>query len=110
MRGRRLSLVFFLVSLAQISRAGVPSFRTDVMAAVSKAGCNLGTCHGNATGKGGFRLSLRGQDVDFDHAALTRDMGGRRVNVFAPEESLLLLKGVNKLAHEGEKRLDASSG
>lgn len=47
--------------------------------------------------------------MDFDHAALTRDMGGRRVNVFAPEESLLLLKGVNKLAHEGGKRLDASS-
>ena len=43
-----------------------PSFRTDVMAALSKAGCNLGTCHGNATGKGGFKLSLRGQDLDLD--------------------------------------------
>ena len=41
-----------------------PSFRNEVMAAVSKAGCNLGTCHGNATGKGSFKLSLRGYDID----------------------------------------------
>lgn len=82
-----------------------PSFRTDVMAALSKAGCNLGTCHGNATGKGGFKLSLRGQDIDLDHTALAREIAGRRVNPFAPDESLLLLKGTNKLAHEGGKRM-----
>lgn len=85
----------------------VPSFRNEVMPALSKAGCNLGTCHGNATGKGGFKLSLRGQDMDYDYAALTRDVSGRRVNAFSPDESLLLSKGTNKLAHEGGKRLDA---
>ena len=37
------------------------SFRNDVMAVLSKAGCNLGACHGNFNGKGGFRLSLRGE-------------------------------------------------
>lgn len=84
-----------------------PSFRTDVMAAISKAGCNLGTCHGNATGKGGFKLSLRGQDVDYDYNALTRDVAGRRVDAFVPEDSLILVKGTNKLAHEGGKRIDA---
>ncbi|HYF35201.1 MAG TPA: DUF1549 domain-containing protein, partial [Prosthecobacter sp.] len=84
----------------------VPSFRNDVMAAMSKAGCNLGTCHGNATGKGGFKLSLRGQDLDLDYIALTRDIAGRRVNPFAPEDSLILAKGTNKLAHEGGKRID----
>ncbi|MDZ4287053.1 MAG: DUF1549 and DUF1553 domain-containing protein [Prosthecobacter sp.] len=83
-----------------------PSFRNDVMAAVSKAGCNLGTCHGNATGKGGFKLSLRGQDVDLDYNALTRDVSGRRVNAFDPDNSLILAKGTNKLAHEGGKRID----
>jgi hypothetical protein len=81
------------------------SFRRDVMAAISKSGCNLGTCHGNATGKGGFKLSLRGQDPAWDYAALTRDISGRRVNTFAADESLLLLKGINKMAHEGGKRL-----
>jgi hypothetical protein len=83
-----------------------PSFRNDVMAALSKAGCNLGTCHGNATGKGGFKLSLRGQDIEYDYTALTRDVSGRRVNVFAPESSLILAKGTNQLAHEGGKKLD----
>jgi hypothetical protein len=103
------SISVFCSLLADCARAGVPSFRTEVMAAISKAGCNLGTCHGNATGKGGFKLSLRGQDVDFDHASLTHDVAGRRVNLFSPEESLLLLKGANKLAHEGGKRLDPMS-
>jgi hypothetical protein len=83
-----------------------PSFRTDVMAALSKAGCNLGTCHGNATGKGGFKLSLRGQDIEYDFSALSRDVSGRRVNTFSPDDSLILVKGSNKLAHEGGKRLD----
>src|SRR4051794_19831265 len=30
------------------------SFRNDVMAVFSKAGCSAGTCHGNKNGKGGF--------------------------------------------------------
>jgi hypothetical protein len=37
------------------------SFRNDVMAILSKAGCNAGACHGNANGKAGFKLSLRGE-------------------------------------------------
>ena len=103
------SVSSFLASLVAVAaaQAAGPSFRTDVMAAISKAGCNLGTCHGNATGKGGFKLSLRGQDLDWDYAALTRDAAGRRVNAFAPEESLLLQKGAHKLTHEGGRRLDA---
>lgn len=88
------------------ANAAPPTFREDVMAAISKAGCNLGTCHGNATGKGGFKLSLRGEDPGFDFAALTREVSGRRVNAFEPERSLLLAKGSNQLAHEGGKRLD----
>ena len=30
------------------------SFSHDVMAVLSKAGCNGGDCHGNQNGKGGF--------------------------------------------------------
>ena len=40
------------------------SFRNEVMAVLSRAGCNQGACHGNLNGKGGFKLSLRGQDPD----------------------------------------------
>src|SRR3989441_10276647 len=86
--------------------AAVPkvSFRNDVMAVLSKAGCSAGTCHGNKNGKGGFKLSLRGQDADIDYASLTRDMFARRVNSFEPEESLLLLKPTSQIAHEGGRR------
>ncbi len=85
------------------------TFQTEVAAVISKAGCNLGTCHGNATGKGGFKMSLRGGDLDYDYAALVHDQFGRRVNVFSPDESLLLLKATQAVAHEGGKRFDRNS-
>ncbi|MFM8471651.1 MAG: DUF1549 and DUF1553 domain-containing protein [Limisphaerales bacterium] len=85
------------------------TFQTDVAAVISKAGCNLGTCHGNATGKGGFKLSLRGGDLDYDFAALVQDQFGRRVNAMSPDESLLLLKATQAVAHEGGKRFDKDS-
>ena len=79
------------------------------MAVISKAGCNAGSCHGNATGKGGFKLSLRGQDPDLDWQALTRDQEGRRVNLLQPENSLILLKPTAALAHEGGQRFPTDS-
>ncbi|MEN9575457.1 MAG: hypothetical protein RL514_3312 [Verrucomicrobiota bacterium] len=96
-----------LVCLAP-ARAEI-TFQTDVAAVISKAGCNLGTCHGNATGKGGFKLSLRGGDLDYDHAALVRDQFGRRVNALSPDDSLLLQKATQAVAHEGGKRFDKES-
>lgn len=102
------TFVSSLIALAMPAGSclAAPSFQEDVMAALSKAGCNLGTCHGNATGKGGFKLSLRGQDPLLDHIAMVMEADGRRINTFAPDESLLLLKATNKLAHEGGKRID----
>ena len=47
------------------------------MAVLSKAGCNQGVCHGNQHGKGGFKLSLRGQDPELDLVARLRDQNGR---------------------------------
>ena len=84
-------------------------FRNDVMAVLSKAGCNQGTCHGNFNGKNGFRLSLRGQDPDFDLAALTRDMLGRRTDPHRPTDSLILLKATAAIPHEGGKRFEVNS-
>jgi hypothetical protein len=91
------------------ARAGGVTFRTDVMSVLSKAGCNAGACHGNGNGKGGFHLSLRGQDPDLDWIALTRDQGGRRVNLIEPEKSLMILKPTGSLAHEGGKRFAPGS-
>ncbi len=102
------SKIRLLLSVALLGCASAPgediAFRRDVMAVLSKAGCNLGGCHGNGNGKGGFKLSLRGQDADLDWAAMTRDQGGRRVNLIEPEMSLLLLKATASIAHEGGQR------
>ena len=102
------SLVFVLTATAAPAQEPV-SFRNDVMAVLSRAGCNQGICHGNLNGRGGFKLSLRGQDLDFDWAALTRDALGRRANTQNPDASLLLLKATGQVAHEGGPRFAVSS-
>jgi hypothetical protein len=101
--------VFVVLWLCRYSIADPVSFRNDVMAVLSKAGCNQGACHGNQNGKNGFKLSLRGQDPTFDLAALTRDTFGRRTNALRPEESLLLLKPTGMVPHEGGKRFGTES-
>ncbi|MGE3805285.1 MAG: DUF1549 domain-containing protein [Gemmataceae bacterium] len=77
------------------------SFVRDVMPAMSKLGCNAGTCHGAQSGKNGFKLSLRGYDPEFDHLALTDDLSGRRFNRSAPDRSLMLLKPSGAVPHVG---------
>ncbi len=80
-------------------------FRTDVIAALSHAGCNQGACHGSPQGKNGFRLSLRGFDADLDFNTLTRNELGRRVDKLRPANSLFLLKGTGSVPHQGGVRL-----
>ncbi len=77
------------------------SFVQDVLPAMSKMGCNAGTCHGSKDGKNGFKLSLRGYDPVYDHRALTDDIAGRRFNRAAPEQSLMLLKTTGGVPHVG---------
>jgi len=79
------------------------------MAVISKAGCNAGTCHGNANGKAGFKLSLRGEDPEWDFQVLTRDVFNRRTNPFDPDQSLILLKATAQIAHEGGARFKKDS-
>ncbi|MCC7423060.1 MAG: cell surface protein, partial [Planctomycetaceae bacterium] len=57
------------------------SFKLDVMPVFMKSGCNMGSCHGAARGKDGFRLSLFGFDPDGDHYRLTHEISGRRINL-----------------------------
>jgi hypothetical protein len=101
--------VLFLLASCLASGEEPISFRNDVVAILSKAGCNAGACHGNANGKGGFKLSLRGESPELDFAALTHDQFARRIDLFAPEESLLLAKPATRLAHEGGLRLPTNS-
>jgi hypothetical protein len=81
--------------------AAVPDFVRDVNPVLSRLGCNAGTCHGAQAGKNGFKLSLRGYDPIFDVRALTDDLAGRRVNVAAPDDSLMLLKTTGATPHVG---------
>ena len=99
-----------LTVLSPAASADEPvSFRNEVMAVLSRGGCNQGACHGNQNGKNGFKLSLRGQDPDFDLAVLTRDQFARRTDRQHPDDSLILLKPTAVVAHEGGKRFDAGS-
>ncbi|WP_435005817.1 DUF1549 and DUF1553 domain-containing protein [Tundrisphaera lichenicola] len=90
---------------------GVPStsYRLDIVALLSKAGCNAGPCHGNINGKGGFRLSLRGDDPAFDLLSMTRDAFGRRIDVADSSQSLIYRKPVGLDPHEGGRRFTAQS-
>jgi hypothetical protein len=95
------------VSVKVLKSANLPvRFTHDVMPVLAAAGCNAGTCHGAAKGKNGFKLSLRGYDAEFDYNALVNELQGRRVNRVEPDQSLMLLKPIAQVPHEGGHVLD----
>lgn len=86
------------------------SFANDVVPLLTKAGCNMGSCHAKAGGgQNGFQLSLLGFEPaeDFEHIVL--EGRGRRLNFGNPDQSLLLLKASGQLPHGGGLRLPKSS-
>ncbi len=85
------------------------SFRHEVVAALNVGGCNAGACHGTPSGKGGFRLSLRGYDPAADYLQLTRDVLGRRTARLDAEASLILHKALARVPHEGGQRFGPDS-
>ena len=99
-----------LLALASPSAsAGEVPFEREVMAVLSRAGCNAGACHGNLNGKGGLKLTLRGEGAAIDFTTLTRDMLARRVDRHRPDQSLILLKSTGQVPHEGGVRFAKSS-
>src|ERR1700747_2431487 len=107
LRASLIALSLLTVRAGSTVLAGEPrpvDFSTDVVAALSRAGCNQGACHGSPQGKNGFRLSLRGFDPDVDIQTLTRGDLGRRVTPLDPKKSLFLLKGTGAVAHQGGVR------
>ena len=96
----------------EVRDAGQPrrlSFQYDVLPVLSRAGCNQGACHGNSEGKGGFKLSLKGEDPDTDWSTIVTAGHGRRVNPADPGASLLLLKAVSAMPHAGGMRFRQDS-
>lgn len=104
--GKQASIAVVVKDMATASPV---SFRHDVMAALSVGGCNSGACHGTPSGKNGFKLSLRGYDPAADYDQLTRDVLGRRVSRLGPDASLIYLKGLGRIPHEGGTRFSADS-
>ncbi len=96
------------VTVTQCENPSPVAFHTEVLAALTKSGCNMGACHGSPSGKGGFRLSLRGYDPPLDLVTLRGEYFNRRSNVLNPDESLLLRKPLMEVAHGGGRRLHAN--
>src|SRR3954466_4321234 len=85
------------------------NFANQIVPIFTKAGCNAGGCHGKASGQNGFKLSLLGFEPAEDYEHLVKEARGRRVSPAAPDNSLLLLKGIAGVPHGGGKRLDPKS-
>ena len=97
------------VTVTDSGTARPPSFRQDVQPLLTRAGCNMGACHGKLAGQNGFKLSLRGYAPEQDIESLTTDLSGRRINPAFPEDSLLVLKALARVPHEGRARFAEGS-
>ena len=84
-------------------------FDYDILPILQRQGCGSAYCHGSAKGRGGFKLSLFGSDPEADYRAITRDLGGRRLDLQNSKNSLLLKKPSRTVRHEGGLKLPKSS-
>ena len=98
--------VLLLLSVVGAEPTRPVDFDSEVVPVLTKAGCNAGSCHGAAAGRGGFHLSLFGSDAAADREAIVEELEGRRVNFTRPNESLVLTKPTGILKHGGGERLD----
>ncbi|MEQ1852176.1 MAG: DUF1549 domain-containing protein [Chthoniobacteraceae bacterium] len=97
------------VKVENADRSEPINFPNQIVPIFTKAGCNSGGCHGKASGQNGFKLSLLGFEPAEDYEHLVKEARGRRVFPAAPENSLLLLKGIATTPHGGGKRIDRES-
>ncbi len=84
-------------------------YRNHIQSIFARNGCNSGACHGALSGKGGFRLSLRGYDPTTDHFNITRQDRARRVELSEPARSLLVAKPSGAIEHKGGIKLPVDS-
>ena len=97
---------------AQPGSSSVPDFQKHVVPLLGKLGCSSAKCHGSFQGAGDFRLSLFGFDFQKDHAALLGEASSEnenRINLTAPERSLILLKPTRQIKHRGGEVIEKDS-
>ncbi len=97
-----------LASTSTAAERGV-DFDTEVVPVLTRYGCNAGACHGAATGRGGFGLSLFGSDAASDWASIASALEGRRVHQADPHRSLILRKATESISHGGGERFHDGS-
>jgi WD40 repeat protein len=85
------------------------SYTRDILPILTKAGCNLGSCHAKSSGQAGFRLSIFAFDTKGDFMEFVNDSRGRRVFPALPEDSLILQKATVRVQHEGGQRFEPDS-
>src|SRR5439155_17483081 len=96
-------------------------FARDIGGILTKRGCNQAACHGGVKGRGGFKLSANAlypkDDYEWitkggTYQVLTAEVKGERIpriDLKAPEQSLLLTKPTMTKPHGGGKRLEKDS-
>ncbi len=111
MNFKDISFLVFALLLPEVlvSEDSESSFKRDVMPVFMKHGCNAGDCHGASRGQDGFTLSLFGYDPEGDYYRLLEEHPGRRVNLAAPEKSLLLTKPSGGAPHTGGEQFSKDS-
>lgn len=97
------------VTVKSFERNPPVNFRNQIVPIFTKLQCNSGGCHGKSGGQNGFCLSLLGFEPEEDYEHLVKESRGRRVNVAAPEQSLLLQKLAGVVPHGGGARADVDS-
>lgn len=91
------------------SRTEILSYTRDILPILTKAGCNLGSCHAKANGQAGFALSIFAFDPRSDYAEVVLESRARRVFPALPEDSLILQKATVRVQHEGGQRFEPDS-
>ena len=99
-----VSAVFGSTGFAQEGRIRTVDFENDLIPVFTRFGCNAGACHGAATGRGGFKLSLFGGNPKADFDAVVRQVEGSRINLARPDQSLIILKPTESITHGGGER------
>ena len=97
------------VAAAPFAKDPGPSFRQDIVPALTRFGCNSGGCHGKLAGQNSFKLSLRGYAPEWDHEWITREIKSRRVDFAFPESSALVQKPAGIVPHQGGQRFEENS-
>ena len=85
------------------------NFVSDILPILSKAGCNSGSCHAKAEGKGGFKLSIFAFNPESDYQNIVKSSRGRRVSPASPDQSLLIQKPTMRVRHGGGMRFETGS-